>query len=300
MLLVALLGASVLALAGCTVAAVPGPTWTAGAGPVPVVASTDVWGDVAKQVGGSHVTVTSIIHDPSQDPHEYEASPRDQLAVAKARIVLENGGGYDDFASRLASKAKEAVVLNAAQLSGLDPHPASGEFNEHLWYDLPVVGRVAQRLEAELSRLDPGHRDDYAANAGRFRSALAALEQREAAMRAVTSGKGVAITEPVPLYLTAALGLVNRTPRAFSSAVEQGTDVAPAVLRQQLALLTDHRVALLLYNEQTTGATTDQVLAAASRARVPVVGVRETLPAGKDYLSWMRSDLDALARAVGG
>jgi zinc/manganese transport system substrate-binding protein len=95
------------------------------------------------------------------------------------------------------------------------------------------------------------------------------------------------------------VGLVNRTPAAFSSAVEAGTDVAPAVLQQQLALFRDHRVALLAYNEQATGPTIEQVLTAARRAAVPVVGVRETLPKGRDYLAWMRADVAAVAHAVG-
>jgi zinc/manganese transport system substrate-binding protein len=132
----------------------------------------------------------------------------------------------------------------------------------------------------------------------RFRTELAGLEDSAATLRRTAEGKGVAITEPVPLYLTAAVGLVNRTPPAFSEAIEEGNDVAPAVLRAQIALFSAHDVSVLAYNEQTTGATTDQVLAAAKRAGVPAVGVRETLPDGQDYLQWMQADLAALKSAV--
>ncbi|MDQ1514166.1 MAG: zinc/manganese transport system substrate-binding protein [Microbacteriaceae bacterium] len=290
-----LAAAIVLALSGC--AATPGADAASGS-PVRVVASTDVWGDIVQEIGGSGVKVTSIITDPGRDPHDYESDARDQLETARAQIVVENGGGYDDFLNRLTANAKGAAVLNAVSLSGLDQHPASGSFNEHIWYDYPAVGRVAGAIAAELDRVAPAQRARTAAGLAHFRAALAELEKDEADIRTHAKGKGVAITEPVPLYLTDALGLVNRTPAAFSSAIESGTDVAPAVLQRQLALLREHRVALVAYNEQTTGATTEQVLAVAKSAGVPVVGVRETLPDGEGYLEWMRRDLTAMKAAV--
>ena len=112
------------------------------------------------------------------------------------------------------------------------------------------------------------------------------------------AGEGVAITEPVPLYLLDAIGLDNRTPEKFSEAIESGNDVSPVVLQETLRLFTDRQVRLLAYNEQTSGAETTRVLAAAKQADIPVVPVTETLPSGKDYLSWMNANLDAVAGAL--
>ena len=88
--------------------------------PVRVVASTNVYGDIAQQIGGDHVQVTSIINDPSQDPHSYEASPQNQLALSKARVIIENGGGYDDFVDvmRHSAARPDVVVLDAVKISG--------------------------------------------------------------------------------------------------------------------------------------------------------------------------------------
>lgn len=286
-----------LALAGCSGGTSAAPDDDR----VRVVASTDVWGDIVEQIGGPAVQVTSIITDPDRDPHEYQADARDQLAVSRAQLVVVNGGGYDDFLSQLLTNAPSSTeVLDAADESGLDTTPATGEFNEHLWYDLPVVSRIAGSIGTALAKVDPDHRAAFADGVSRFRDRLQALVDDERAARADGTGKGVAITEPVPLYMTAAIGLEDRTPAAFSEAIEEGDDVAPAVLQEQLALLTDKRVVLLAYNEQTTGPTTEQVLAAARSAGVPVVGVRETLPDGQDYLTWMRHDLDAMRAAVSG
>ena len=290
-----------LVLAGCSGSPAASSSSASDDGRVRVVASTDVWGDVVRQVGGDDVSVDSLITDPDRDPHEYQADPRDQLAVSRAQVVVVNGGGYDDFLERLTANAPSGTkVLDMVQESGVAA-PAGGELNEHLWYDLGAVSEVAGDIAAELTRVAPEHRADFAERLTTFRAKISRLQQEEAAIRSAGGqGKGVAITEPVPLYMTAALGLVNRTPAAFSEAVEEGDDVAPAVLREQLALFSEHRVALLAYNEQTTGATTDQVLAAAKAAGVPVVGVRETLPDGQDWLTWMAADLKAMRAALAG
>jgi zinc/manganese transport system substrate-binding protein len=269
-------------------------------GVVTVVASTDVYGDIASQIGGSSVKVTSIINDPSQDPHSYEGDARVQLALSQADVVIKNGGGYDDFVGTLLAGANNptAAVVDVATLSGLNQHPSSGTFNEHLWYDFPTMKKLVSTLASKLAALDPGHGVDFRANAKTFTGKLTALEAREAAVNAASGGDGVAITEPVPLYLLSAAGLVNRTPPEFSQAVEEGTDVPPAILQQTLALFSSHTVRALVYNAQTSGPETDALLKEATAAKVAVVPVTETLPKGKDYLQWMSDNLTAIEAAV--
>ena len=75
---------------------------TPGDGVVDVVTSTSVYGDIVRSIGGDKVHVSSIITRTSQDPHSYEATTQDKLAVSKAELVVENGGGYDDFIHKLA------------------------------------------------------------------------------------------------------------------------------------------------------------------------------------------------------
>jgi zinc/manganese transport system substrate-binding protein len=275
---------------------------TAGSGgAVDVVASTDVWGDVVKAVGGDRVDVTSVISDPQADPHSFEATPRTQLAVSRADVVVENGGGYDDFMDRLRPVMKAgAVLVDAVEVSGRTAaaEAAGTELNEHVWYDLPSVKKVADRIEAALSTADPGSAAGFADRNQAFQVRLDALVDVESADRAAVAGAGVAITEPVPLYLLDAVGATNRTPRAFSEAVEEGDDVAPAVLHQTLELFRTHAVKALVYNAQTAGPQTAEVLEVARSSGVRLVPVTETLPEGEDYLSWMRKNLDAVDRAL--
>jgi zinc/manganese transport system substrate-binding protein len=276
---------------------------TGGAGkggtPIAVVASTDVWGDVVAQVGGDAVAVTSIISDPDQDPHSYEASATTALAISKAALVVENGGGYDDFVDRmLDANGATAKVINAVDVSGKTA-PEGGELNEHVWYDFPTVEKVADQVAAELGELDPDRASTFRDNAAAFKTKVDALVDQAASLKAEHDGEGVGITEPVPLYLTEAAGLVDKTPEEFSEAIEEGDDVAPAVLQETLDLYAEHAVQVLVYNEQTSGPITEQVKKAAEAAGVPVVPVTETLPDGLDYVDWMQGNLDALSAALG-
>lgn len=262
-------------------------------GRLSVVASTNVWGDVVAEVGGDLVTVTSVISDPAADPHSYEANARTQLALSKASLVVANGGGYDDIVDTMVNALDSPPpVLHAVDIA------ATGEDNEHVWYSLAALRAVADEVATRLGELDPAHAADFSANADAFDQRIGDVEAQVAALRERVAGARVAITEPVPLYLLQDAGLVDVTPPAFSAAIEEETDVPPAVLSQTLGLFAGGGVDVLVYNSQTTGPQTEQVLAAARAAGVPVVAVTETLPAGQDVPGWMAANVAALQEAL--
>ncbi|MER7281985.1 zinc ABC transporter substrate-binding protein [Dactylosporangium sp. NPDC000244] len=274
------------------------PSGSAGGAAVSVVASTNVYGDIVKQIAGDRASITSIISNPDADPHSYEANTRTQLELSKAKVVVENGGGYDDFVdTMLKSAGGSPKVLNVVDISGRKAE-GGGELNEHVWYDFPTVQKLADQLAAALGEADPAGAATYTANAATFKQKVQQLQAREAAIKAAHTGAGVAVTEPVPLYLLEACGLVNKTPEEFSEAIEEGTDVPASVLQETIDLFAHKDVALLAYNEQTTGPETEKVLNAAKAANVAVVPVTETLPAGKDYLTWMDGNLTAIGTAL--
>lgn len=279
---------AVLPLGGCSSSPDLAP------GVVRVVASTNAWGSVAAAVGGRWVAVTSLIDGPNQDPHSFQASARTLLAVKQAGLVIENGGGYDDFmAGLVASAHASAPVINAVDVSG-HRAPPGGALNEHVWYDLASAGRVADRVSLLLGRLEPAHRGEFERNAARFRSGLERLQAAQGEVRDAWGGTPVAITEPVPLYLLEAMQLPNLTPPEFSESIEESGDVSPRSLADMLALLADHKVALLVYNEQSAGPVTVEVRSAAEQAGIPVIPVTETMPPGKTYLTWMADTIDRI------
>jgi len=281
--------AAVLMVAACG-SATPPP-----AGPS-VVATTDVYGAVASAVGGPGVSVTSLIRSADADPHEYEPTPADALAVSRATVFIANGGGYDEFASKLfdAASAKPISVVVTSLSSDDSDAP---DFNEHVWYDLPTIKKLADYLATSLGTADQPNANRYLDNAKKFDAQVDGLMAKVAAIKAKHAGVKVAITEPVPGYLLDAAGLVVVTPPEFSEAVEEGTDPPAAVVTANNATFAEAKV--LVENAQTTGPITAQAEQAAAANRVPVVKVTETLPEGvTDYVVWMNGQVDALAAAL--
>ncbi len=305
-----------LALTGCgsstAPSGAPAATPTADGAAVRVVASTNVYGSIVSAIGGDRVAVTSIIDSPDADPHEYESTPADAAAVNAAQLVVVNGGGYDDFATKLVdSAATKPTVVDVVELSGLAPAPTAtpeagtdehghGEFNEHVWYSLPTVEKLADRLAADLAAADPAGAATYTGNATTFKGQVDGLIAKLDAVKAAHGGDKVAITEPVPLYMVQDAGLENVTPEQFSEAVEEGNDPPAAVLNETLQLFTAKTVAALLPNAQTESPATKQIEQAATAAGIPVVPVTETLPAGvDDYVAWQTGQIDQLSTALG-
>jgi zinc/manganese transport system substrate-binding protein len=266
-------------------------------GRIAVVASTNVWGSVARAVGGNAVRVTSVIDDPAADPHAYESKPADMITLSRARLVVYNGGGYDDFFTKLVDSANtQARRIVAFDLSGKGP---SGSTNEHVWYDLPTVRTVADRIAEELGSLAPSLRTAFAENAAEFGARINELMAKTGRIGAAHPGAKALVTEPVPEYLLENAGLVNATPEDFSEAVEEETDPPAAAVAELTGLITGRGVAALINNAQAETPVTRALAESASRHGVPVVEVTETLPEGvTGYLDWMNRQVDALARAL--
>jgi len=298
-------------------APVPTGTAAAGAATITVVATTNVYGAIAKAIGGDAVAVTSILDSPSADPHSYEATPEVALEISDAQILVMNGGGYDDFADTLVGAAKnKPLVINAVDVSGLDAdeagddaHPSDGttgedahdhgDFNEHVFYDLDSMMKLGDTLAAELGTLDPSVAATFTANAKTFSTALTGLKTKAAAIGTAHPGTSAIATEPVVGYLFEDAGISNVTPEAFSEAVENETDPSVADVADVTDLLKGGTVGVLAQNTQTSGPVIDQVVAAAEAAGVPVIGVTETLPEGvTDYVTWIGSTLDTLSAAL--
>lgn len=299
----ALLTALSLPLAGCGSAdeAAGAAGSGADAGSVTVVASTNVYGAVAQAIGGDRIEVTSLITDPVADPHAYEATPADAADVAGATVFVFNGGGYDEFAPQLAESAGgDGTVIDVVTLSGLETATAPGaEFNEHVWYNLPTMEKLADRLAADLAAAAPADAATFTANAAAFNTQIDGLIAKLDAIKAGHGGARIAITEPIPVYITDAAGLQNVTPDEFAEAIEEDTDPPAAVLQETLALFETDPVQALVLNLQTQTPTTEQVRQVATAAGVPVVEVSETLPDGDtEYISWMSGQIDVLAGAL--
>jgi zinc/manganese transport system substrate-binding protein len=284
------------ALPACLLVASPGQTEAATDSTVQVVAAENFWGNIASQIGSSHVAVTSLITDPNADPHLFETNALDAARLAQAQVVIENGAGYDNWMrSLLGADGGHPAIVNAAtvlHVTGSNPNP-------HLWYDIPRVPTVAAAIAAALIRADGQDAATFRANLATFDASLTSLESTIGAIKKAFDHAPVAYTERVPGYLLSDAGLHVVTPPGFAQAVEDGTDPSAADTLAMQRLLTHHDIDVLLYNVQTVTPVTSQIRALAQKSGIPVVGVSETLPAdAPTYQRWQQDQLHALQRAL--
>ena len=261
-----------------------------------VVAAENFWGSVATQLGGSHVTVTSVVTGPAADPHEYESSTKDARAFAEADYVILNGAGYDDWGKKLLASTPSGSrkVLVIADLLGMH----AGD-NPHFWYSPNYVGRVADKITADYKSLDSAAGPGFDRLRANFATALRPYQQKISSMATAFRGLKVAATEDIFVYLAQALGLDLISPPTFMRAVAEGNEPpAPSVIAFQTQL-SSHLVRILVFNVQTQSAVTNNIQQSARRLGIPVVGISETLqPPEAKFQDWQLNQLVAIEQAL--
>jgi zinc/manganese transport system substrate-binding protein len=282
--------AASIALVGC------GPTAVVRPGTVLVVGAESQYADVLAQLGGRFVTAQAIISNPNVDPHTFEVGTSAGRAIASARLIVQNGAGYDAWMGQLesATSGSARTVLVAQQIVGA---PAAS-FNPHLWYSPTTMSAVAVAIERALSTIEPAHAGYFAARLAAFEAEMASWRTAIDAFRAAHHGVTAAVTEPVADDLLMAMGITVRTPRQFQADVMNGVDPSPQDVATQQSLLDTGGVTLLAYNTQVTDSLTSSLRARARASGIPVVGVSELMPYGDHYVSWMIAETRAIADAV--
>jgi zinc/manganese transport system substrate-binding protein len=289
-LFVALLGAGLLSACGSSAP-------TVARGKVAIVAAENEYGNVAAQIGGRYVSVDSIESNPNVDPHDYEATPGVTAEVAAARIVIQNGVGYDAWLTPIESATPNSrrSVIEAQELLGWP----STTPNPHLWYNAATMPDVAAALVTDLSKIQPNHAAYFNANEIAFVNALKPWNAAVAAFASRYEGTAVATTEPVGDYLLEAMGIDNLTKWSLQADIMNDADPTPQDVSYQESLFATHKVKVFVYNQQVTDSLTAGFVADAERAHIPVVGVYETMPVpGYDYQTWMLAETLAITRAV--
>jgi zinc/manganese transport system substrate-binding protein len=264
------------------------------ADPITIVAAENFYGDLAGEIGGTRVVVTSILSNPDEDPHLFESSPSTARDIAGAAIVIYNGADYDPWMDKLlsASPSKDRAVILAADLTG----HKSGD-NPHLWYAPQTLPAVARALEAELEKRDAADAGLFKANLDQFIASLAPVNAAIARIKAAHAGTEVTATEPVFGYMAEALGL-KMLNDAFQVATMNDTEPSPSQVAGFENSLKDGSAKILFYNSQVTDDTTTRLLKLGKDSHVKIIGVTETEPQGKTIAAWFLSQLQDVEDAL--
>ena len=290
--------AVIVLASGCSSSSAAGGSATSGdSGTITAIGAENEYASVIGQVGGKYVHAVAILSNPDTDPHTFEASPSVAREISQARLIVQNGAGYDDWITGIQRAAPDPSrkVINVQQLLGLPKTVA----NPHLWYKPATMPAVAGAVAGDLAAIDPAHAAYFKANAARFTASLTPWNQAIAQFKASHPDTPVATTEPVADYLLQAAGTDNMTPWAFQADVMNGTDPSAQDVAVQKSLFTEHKVKIFLYNQQVTDSLTESYIKLAHDNGIPVVGVYETMPTpGYDYQSWMLAEVRAMDKAL--
>ncbi|MGH9124784.1 MAG: metal ABC transporter solute-binding protein, Zn/Mn family [Acidimicrobiales bacterium] len=269
---------------------------SATAGVIAAVGAENQYANVISQIGGKYVKVTSILDNPNADPHSFETSPSVARAVSGARVVVQNGAGYDGFMDKIESAAPSSTrkVIVAQKVLGVPANRA----NPHLWYGPTTMPAVAAAVAEALSGFEPAHAAYFHAQLQTFDSSLGPWLAAISAFKTSDAGAKVATTEPVADDLLAAMGADNLTPFGFQADVMNGIDPAPQDITLENGLFTRHQVKVFCYNAQVVDALTSAIRNNAEKSGIPVVAVYETMPVGDSYQSWMLAETQAIHKAV--
>lgn len=259
-----------------------------------IVAAENVYGELARQLGGDYVEVTSILNNPNQDPHLFSATPSIAKAVADADLIIYNGIDYDNWMDKLLTvkSAKQRKVLVVADMVGAKPG-----MNPHLWYDPATMPLLATSLIAALDELDKTHKNDYQQRLTQFLQDYQLLQADIYRIKLKYENVPVIASEPVFGYLAQALGL-NMHGEALQWSLMNETSPSPSQLKQFEDQLTQKQVKVFIYNKQVSQPLVQRLMEIARKVGIPCVGVTETQPAGMTYIQWMRAQLADLEKAL--
>ena len=260
-----------------------------------VVAAENFYGDIVKQLGGKFVGVTSIISNPNVDPHEYESSVKTAIMVSKAQLVIENGGGYDDWMDKILSGSPNS---NRLVLKGFDVAQDKLPENEHVWYSIDNAATIAQAITNDLKKLDAADAATFENNLQMFKQSLQPIQQTIHAIKSKYAGTPVGLTETIYLYQAVPLGLNILTPFEFQKAMAEGNEPPADTFMTAENQITHRQIKVLIYNEQTVTPSTTKLENDARAQNIPIVPVTETMPPGKTYQTWMLDQLNVLEQAL--
>lgn len=259
-----------------------------------VVAAENVYGEVAKELGGPYVNVVSILKSPAQDPHLFTTTPSTAKAVHLADIVIYNGAGYDPWMSSLLTiqGQKNRHVIDVASLIKIK----SGE-NPHLWYLPTTMSVFAKALIALFIQQDPLHKKYYESQWAQFNTEHQRVLKRVEQLKQRFQNTSVIATEPIFGYMVKSIGL-NMHGEAFQMNMMNGIPPTISQIKEFEDDLHHHAVRVFIYNEQVLNPVTERMRQIAEKEKIPVLGVRETMPESTAYTQWMLQELDKLETAL--
>ncbi len=262
-----------------------------------VVASFSIIGDLARNVGGDRVNVTTLV-GPNGDVHVYAPAPADAKKIADAKLVIVNGFGLEGWLPRLVQSAGNKAVI-ATATEGIAPLKRGSNADPHAWQSVANAKTYVANIRAALSAADLAGNDIFRSNANAYLAKLDGLERevREAIAQIPPERRKVISTHNAFGYFAAAYGIEFIAPLGVSTESE-------ASARDIAAIITQIKTAKIpaVFLENISDPRLIQRISAETGARVGGTLYSDSLTGEKGdaptYIEMVRHNIKALTRAL--
>lgn len=259
-----------------------------------VVAAENTYGEVAKELGGPYVYVTSIINNPSQDPHLFTTTPSTSIAVSKADIVIYNGLDYDPWINPLLrlTDHKKQHTINISKIVQANP----GD-NPHLWYSPTTMPQFAKYYTKLLIELDPVHKKYYEKQLAQFNIEYQKIYQKIAQIKKRFQHTAIISTEPLFNYMAESIGLKMHA-ESFQLKIMNSATPSISEMKSFENDLRFQKIRVIIYNDQVMTSLSTHILSIAKKEKIPAIGLSEMILPNMTYIQWMIKSLDELEKAL--
>jgi zinc/manganese transport system substrate-binding protein len=254
-------------------------------GPVRIGTSEFIYSDLAQQIGGAAVSVRLLDRG--------TAAAHGGNSAAGSDLVICSGMAADAWLRDAARKASpQPVVFEALRYAAVKPDGASLPV-----YDPNAISAVAQDVAKELSRRMPARSSSIAANLARYTDAVGPINRKMEEIARIWAGTDVFLTD------ARLRGLVERLhfkiqDGAYIKELQSGIAASPKSVAELKDAITEQKASILFYDRDAATDVTNELVALANDAGIPVVGLGEKLPSGLHYQQWMLRQLNAIRGAL--
>lgn len=255
-----------------------------------VISAENIYGQVAKEIGGKYVRVINILNNPTQDPHLFTITPSIARSFSQADAVVYNGANYDPWMSTLLNLEvkKKQTIINVANLLKIP-----SKDNPHIWYSPHTMPVFAAEMTTVLTESDPEHRSFYERQEKEFNRKYERIYGKIQHLKQRFQNVPVIATEPIFNYMADSIGLEMH---GKNFQINMMNDIPPTIsqIKSFEDDLNQHSVHLLIYNNQVINPLTERLKSLAEHNHISVLGVSEMIPSNLTYIEWILSELDAL------
>jgi ABC-type Zn uptake system ZnuABC Zn-binding protein ZnuA len=295
-------------LAGLRLMVVPPALAASPAEPLNIVVTIPVLKDLAQQVGGEHVRVTSLLNG-YENEHTYSPRPSDLVAVRKARLLFEVGIGLEVWVSSLVKNAGSSSlrIVTTSQGIGLirdhadhrdETHrgrsTGGSGGNPHIWMDPENVAIMLRHITEALIAADPAHATDFRNRQAVYLQQLDRLRKELSDRLKRLPDRRFIAHHPAWPYLARRFGFDV----VGTIQMQSGTEPSALQLQTLISKIKKDRIKVIV-SEIQLSQKLPELLAKETKTRVVVL---TTLPGGlpgtETYLDMLRYNVLQLANAL--